>query len=47
MNLSKLSDTWGNDPHEMQVLTYLIELSAPQSELSYLCQEMNWKLDFL
>lgn len=44
--MSQLSDTWGNDTHEMKVLTYLIDLSAPQSELSYLCQEMNWKLAF-
>jgi hypothetical protein len=40
-------ETWGNDLHSMKVLTYLREISAPQTELTYLCQAMRWSLNFV
>lgn len=40
-------ETWGNDTHSMKVLAYLKDISAPQTELSYLCQSMGWKLNFI
>ena len=30
----------------MKVLSYLREISAPQTELTYLCQSMGWRLSF-
>jgi hypothetical protein len=40
-------ETWGNDIHSMKVLSYLREISAPQTELTYLCQSMGWRLSFI
>jgi hypothetical protein len=45
--INRSIDTFGNDMHSMRVLSYLKDISAPQTELSYLCQSMGWKLSFL
>jgi hypothetical protein len=35
------------DPHVKKVMNYLMEISSPQTELTYLCQSMRWKMNFM